>query len=408
MFFAGGTFGSESEARDANRRPTGRRHQARDMAEVQAAIDANHGVAKATAEGFRHAAAQKQMSAGPSFLDRMYEQNSAVVEASRRTRRHASAPTDHLNIFSWQDSAPATRAPEQSLHVAANGPRASRPVNVNAAAPTAEDRRAEESKKFEAHLNSAFLRFSDDPKGQRAVNAGNCGAHTGDVTGKPVVSAPSENGMMGSLMREHPHKPRGRRGQPPATTGNRLSAPEESGVAGFPGMGQRSIARAVPHLTRKPVQSNVSAAAIPQSAQRKGCDGSLDPREPPARGLTSKPKCIPPYYIDDEDYEDRHPTNAYEAESCSRQPCIQEIEMHSDGGYDDNDQANAGSLGESAQPYAPARNEPEWLRDSSAVEDSGELHARSPLGQQRQYKFDAGQQQFYESDVPPYRRSQHH
>ncbi|KAG5475014.1 hypothetical protein CUR178_04464 [Leishmania enriettii] len=406
MFFTGGSFGVESEARDANRRPTGRRHQARDMAQVQAAIDANNSVAKAPAEGPRHAAAQKQMSTGPSFLDRMYENNSAVVESSRPTRRHATAPADHLNIFSWQGAAPASRPPEQGLQASTCGSRASRPANVMATAPTAEERRAVESKKFEAHHDSAFLRFSDDPKGPHAAEAGNRGARAGDTKGKPVLSAPSESGMIGSLMREQPHKPRGRRGQPSAPTGNQLSAPEESGVAGFPGMGQRSIPRAVPHVARRPVPNNIFPAAIPKSAQRTDSGAGHDPREPPARALASKPKCVPPYYIDEDDYEDHHPTNTYVAESYSPQPCMQEIEMHSGADYDDKYHAYTGDLAEDSQQRAPVRNDPEWLRDPSDAEGSGELPAKSLSAQQRQYQFDAGEQQFYETDVPPHVRPQ--
>ncbi|CBZ28474.1 conserved hypothetical protein [Leishmania mexicana MHOM/GT/2001/U1103] len=407
MFFAGGTFGVESEARDANKRPSGRRHQARDMAELQATVDASQGVQPVPAEGTRCAAAQRQMATGPSFLDRMYEHNSAVVESAHPAGRRVSAPTDHLNIFSWDDTAPASRPPIQSRQVAASGSRATQPVNTTGPVPTVEDRRAAEARKFETSSESAFLRFTDAPKAQPRAEAGNRDARTGAVSGKPATSLPPCGDMMGNLMREQPPKPRGRRGPAVTPTSNRSSVPEESGVAGFPGMGQRSIPRGPPHLTRKPAQSNVFPSPIPNFMQQEDFGQREDARAPPAPKPGPKAKCTPPYYIDDDDYENHRPTNAYETEAYSQQPCQQEIRMYDENEYDNHDQAHAGDFDADAQRRAQGAPNLEWLYDSKVGGGAGGFPAKSPSEQRCQYQFDAEKQQFYEADAPPSLQPQH-
>ncbi|KAK7200959.1 hypothetical protein NESM_000155200 [Novymonas esmeraldas] len=398
MFFAGGTFGHESEARDANRRPTGRRHQARDMAEVQATVDAARGApATSVAEEARHTTAQRQMATGPSFLDRMYDHNSTIVESAQPTRRRGSAPPDHLNIFSWQEVSPTAAASGVRQPAAGTGaPRAARPVNPTTVAATAEDRRAQESKKFEAHQESAFLRFSDAPKATPAGGAaGQRGARYGAAPPPPPPPPPShtEGGMMGNLMRDQPEKARGRRGQAPVVApGKRRSGAEaEMGVAGFPGMGQRSAPRGVPHLTRKPVQSNVFPPTTSEWAERAELTAgdAAHPTPASAGGPPPPPpqRAPPSYHIDEDDYDDHHP----------QQPYTHEIEIDDD----DDDE------GHEAPHRTPGggRN-PEWLHDSADDAHNGGRPAESPSTQQRRYNFDAEGQRFYEAPAASHGSSQ--
>nr|CAJ2476252.1 unnamed protein product [Leishmania braziliensis] len=407
MFFAGGTFGVESEARDAHRRPTGRRHQARDMAELQANIEASRGAPTVPAEGARHATAQNKMAAGPSFLDRIHEQNSIVVESPHPTRRRGAAPADHLNIFSWHDTTPAPRAPNQGHQVTASGSRTAQPTNVTAAAPTAEDRREQAAKKFEMHSDSAFLRFINAPKTGSGAEAGKRGAYTGAVSGQPVVPPPPGRDM-GSRMHELSHGRRRGRGKAVAHTGNQCSVPEESGIAGFPGMGQRSTPHAVPHLTRKSAQADVLPSSVSKLAQREDTGRGDDARVPPAQAPAPKPKCIPPYHIDEDSCEDHHYMNAYEAKANGRQPCSEEMWMCDDNDYDGYDEAHTGGPTAGALHHAQGGHNPEWLHDAADRGKTGGPIAISPSVQPRQYNFDAEEQQFYEARVPPQAELPHH
>ncbi|GET90027.1 hypothetical protein, conserved [Leishmania tarentolae] len=396
MLFAGGTFGAASEAHDANKRPSGRRHQARDMAELQATVDARKGFPPAPAEGARHAAAQKKMAAGPSFLDRMHQQNSAVVDMAHPTRRRGSAPMDHLNIFSWHDTAPASRTPHQDRQLAESGSRATQPVKTTAPVPTAEDRRAQEARKFETNTESAFLRFINAPKAQLGAEAGNRGARTGAVSRKPATSLPPYSDIMGNPVRDQPEKPRGRRGKAAAATDNRSGAPGESGIAGFPGMGQRGILPGTSHLARKPEQSNPFPSPTSTSMQQKDVSQGEDVCAPEAPEPMPKAKCSSPYYIDADDYESHYPTNTYETEAYGQQ----EIRMYGDNEYDDYEQAHTGDTDAGAPRRPQAMPSPEWLHDTPVGGGASGLLARSPSEQRHQYRFDAEKQQVYEADGP--------
>ncbi|KAG5500432.1 hypothetical protein JKF63_03525 [Porcisia hertigi] len=402
MFFSGGTFGSASEARDANKRPSGRRHQPRDMAEVQANIDADTGILKTSAEGARRSAAQKNMASGPSFLDRMFEHSATIVESSNPTRRRGSAPADHLNIFSWQNNPPASRGPGQGHAPALSEPRAGRPVVATAALPTAEDRRAVESKKFESNRDGVFLRFTDDPKTKGKADARDGGARPGAEPGKPVTSFPTGGDMGGSLMRGESLKVCGRRGKAAAPASNKRGMEEGSGVAGFPGMGERSAPRAVPRLTRKPVESNVFPQAVSERAQQGSFSEDHSARLPPPPTPAPKAESVPSYLIEDQDYEDRRYTNACDAGAYGRQPQTQTIEMDDDDdeGYGYDDHAYTDGPVADAPHHPEGGHHPEWLRAPSGGVSPSRFPANSPSVQPRRYNFDTEGKLFCQGDVP--------
>lgn len=352
MFFSGGTFGHESEVREASKRQTGRRHQPRDMAEGQ--TDATGTGAAAAARGVpdRHVSEQKQMSSGPSFMDRMYAHDASGAEPAHAARRHKAGPKDNLNIFAWQTTDPASKAPPPKA--AARGPRVARDVDAKAAVPTAEDRRAQESRKFETHSESTFLKFSDTPvDGQSATQAGGRRASN---------TARRESGLMGELMREQQERPHGKRVTKAEEARRRGGGggAEEQGVAGFPGMGKRSAPRAVPHLHRKVEDAGVFPPAMPPWAQH---DDIVEPERRRNGGKQPAPPAAaaPPYHIDDSDYEDRRlETEDGVGAYHDHQRRMQEIEMYDDGddeGYEVAPQRGGGGGG--GQPHL------QWLDEAN-------------------------------------------
>lgn len=390
MFFAGGTFGHESEVRDANRHPTGRRHQPRDMTVNTGGNNAAVGGAGATANGGpeRHANDQKQMSSGPSFMDRMFVHDASASSPAHVARRHKSGPRDSLNVFSWQETVPAQKSPAMQ---AGDGPRAARNVDNAAAAavPTVEDRRAQESKKFEAHSESTFLKFSDTPSAGQPVGAGKS-------TQRVLAQAPRESGMMDELMRDQHERPHGKRihaAQQATGRQKRVSAAEDGGVAGFPGMGQRSTPRAVPHLNRKQVESHVFPPSLPPWAQQH--DGEADRRcsEGPREATPSAPAPAskqPSYQLDDNDYEDRHYAEGGDdavGNYPEHQRRIHEMEIHDEDG-DHGDYATA-----VPQQQQGGRPQPRWLEEP---EESGGRHGDVSTAPQRCYDFDPHAQEFRE------------
>jgi hypothetical protein len=402
MFFASGTFGHESEVREANKRQTGRRHQPRDMSEGQTAsaggnataIGAGSAVAKRRGGGGdagRHMNDQKQMSSGPSFMDRMYAHDASAGEPTHAARRHNSGPKDNLNIFSWQERDNTQKPP------VGRGPRAARNVDATIALPTVEDRRAQESKKFETHSESTFLKFSDTP-----VNGGQGSGGAPIRAGRRACGSrqPHENGLMGELMRDQQERPHGKRIQVEQQAyGKRKggAGPADPGVAGFPGMGKRSTPCAVPHINRKQLESNVFPPSSPPWAQHDevavsrntGAEGSRSGGAPP----TAAPPATsmqPAYRLDEDDYEDQHYAGERggDAEGVApyqgQQHHMQEIEM-----YDDDEDNHVPAMRQQ-------QRQPQWLDET---EHAGNTRGESPSVQQRRYSFNPEEQEFHEDEA---------
>ncbi|KPA85414.1 hypothetical protein ABB37_01723 [Leptomonas pyrrhocoris] len=374
MFFAGGTFGHESEAREANKRQTGRRHQPQDMAlSPTGNVPAGPVASEDTS---RHMNDQKQMSAGPSFMDRMYAHDASAGQQPHAARRQKAGPRDNLNIFSWQEADKAQVSPQQ----AGRGPREARSTDATMAVPTAEDRRAQESKKFETHSASTFLKFSDTPvKGQQAP--------TPNATRRASGSAQQGGGMMGELMRDQPQRPHGKRiqAEQQRTAKQTGAGGEVSGVAGFPGMGQNSAPRPGPQSNRKQAPSNVFPPSLPPWAQHDDAEADRKGAPPPASAQRQ-----PAYRLDGDDYESRHYDEGDVAGANQVPPRrMQEIEM-----YDD-DEDNYAPVPQQQQRQQPGggRPQPKWL---DVPEEGAGRQGGAPAVSQHRYGFNPEHQEFYD------------
>ncbi|KPI84899.1 hypothetical protein ABL78_6054 [Leptomonas seymouri] len=389
MFFAGGTFGHESEAREANRRPTGRRHQPCDMAELQTAsagsAAAGPGGAAVKNGVDRHVSDQKQMSSGPSFMDRMYEHDASATGPAHATRRHKSGPSDCLNVFSWKETDRSAKPPQAA---AGRGPRAAREINATMGVPTAEDRRVQESKKFEAHSDSTFLKFSDSPAQVQSALAANT---------KRRAPAPeqSDNGVMGCLMRDQPQQPQGKHVQAGrrVAAGRRGEGAEDPGVAGFPGMGQRGPPRPVPQAKRAQAQPNSSppwAQCGDVEVGRRPGEGSR--RETPPQASVPAPEWAQPAYrLDEADFEDRYVDGDDAGAYQEQHRRTEEIEM-----YDDDDDHIPTQNQQLQQGRGDGRGHHlKWLDEQEGAVD-------------HQYSFNPEKQEFHEGDGDAHGRHEYY
>lgn len=354
MLFAGGSFGHESEARDAQKRPTGRRHRPVDMAEQMASIASPNRDGVATGEvlpGNRRAIQQNRMSSGPSFMDHMYENSAASRQAPPAMRRGHPSQSDKLNVFSWEQNGPAETGGRHR-----GEPRDAGLLN-GTPRDTAEDIRQRESKKFESHGDSHFLRFSD----------ASTTPQTAGKKGPLKASGKEEATFMDGLLRDEEQRRSKRR------------APENSGaqlgpsVEGFPGMGKGTACKRFPHLQRKVVESNVFPPAIPSWAE----DLNAAPAKSALRPTAEVPRDTTVI---------THP--APKGSNPSRQPLESSYEAEDDG----SDYAAYLAAQKEMQQQREAEDDPRWLYEDqepqgeSGVQGSYDKERRVPDG--RFYSFD--------------------
>lgn len=201
MFGSG--FGAESEARDAQKHITGRRHGPRDMTNVAGVPNSAADKTMEAQRAFQthRAAQQRHMETGPSFLDQMFDSRAdrqqkanptmflkscgalpgqdsrvdsggmssfsspATVNGSGGgvgTRRSGPQGREPLNIFSWNDEYQQKGLREKLMMERDSEMRALCPPEVVGAKDLGSLRRDGDAKKFERSTDNHFLNFGED------------------------------------------------------------------------------------------------------------------------------------------------------------------------------------------------------------------------------------------------------
>lgn len=294
-------LGVQSEHRDANKHPTGRRHAPREMTSETGVP--NFGTQEANEGRCASAQAHEEMvrraNVGPSFMDRIFDKENKRTALPHGTgvNRPAGAPKDHLNVFSWhihgtEGGNGASPAPGWQ----ATGAGVAAPASSQPAVADAEMLRYAEARKFEANTKGHFLAFSEDKKSQPVK-------HTGKKTNNGVVrqrevQAPfateevtpsSNNGNIGSTAQHR----RGKKVAPAAGPG------DGNEVQGFKGMGGqcntkhtgRKVGKVEPSQVFLPFHKDETAAEqsapkpkyVPQRPPWLQCDDEAErlPSQPP-------------------------------------------------------------------------------------------------------------------------------
>lgn len=271
----GGAFGRESEQRDANRHPTGRRHQPLEMTNDQGSSQPEpryNAIAREQHEA-RRCAQERSAAEGPSFLDRMSRSKDANAQPVSGKGASACRREDQLNLFAWEAGSRRGGVDGAHHHTASAAARADGVMHGRRKVDNREESdlreiypvanaaqlRDGESRKFETSKESNFLNFNRNPRSRLGKVTMGSKNFKGVVRGS---SSPNDTnaprGLMDKLIGGQPEQPehvrRSRMARTPVAT-RKGSGPE---FQGFPGMGALNReTKGYQHLTRKNVPSNV-------------------------------------------------------------------------------------------------------------------------------------------------------
>lgn len=260
MFGSG--FGAESEARDAQRHSTGRRHGPREMTnelgQPNTATD-NTVLAQKAFEN-RRAVQQQNMEKAPSFMEQMYSNDASRNGGGGGGRQASQQPPgaakknnnqgrDHLNLFSWDEH---SSGGNKELGVAPRRGVVERSEAELRSLRQKDDavKRDGDARKFEKNKDGNFLRFSENsPQPTRKPLSPQNKAAPFAVD-YPQCDVPDKDAN---------HRPLRRRPPPQKDV-------ESSEFDGFPGMGRQSREKNAEHLERRGQESNIFPPSMTPSS----------------------------------------------------------------------------------------------------------------------------------------------
>lgn len=235
-------FGSESEARDAQRHGTGRRHGARELNSDQGMSSAAEKTMMAQRAHDTHRAEQAlNMQKAPSFMEQMYMGESRKkTEKGPVAQKHVDG-REKLNVFAWESTPKNQDVPHRGRVIERSEAELRSLKRSDAAS-----RRDGDAQKFTTNQDGNFLRFSDNPKAPMRKPLGKQNNPAPYAVDYPQSNVPEKDANARPMRRRAPEQP----------------APAGPEFEGFPGMGKSSPQKNIDHIERCNQESNIFPPSV--------------------------------------------------------------------------------------------------------------------------------------------------